>query len=655
MNRNEINESVREGINCLFKTQKNDGSFTGTASTSKTFSDFKENKSIFFTGLILFSLSAFSDFKNANKLKNKSANFLLDQKSEFWSWNYWKRNSSESKNSPYPDDLDDTCCIISALIKYNPKIIPIKAVSSVVNLLTFCESKEGGPYYTWITAPEADKAWKDIDPAVNSNIAFFLSLQDVFLPSLIALVEKAAASEKYNSPYYYSPYSVIYFISRWYKGKKKDRIISYLLAKKLKNYSWGNVLETALAVCTLINFGFPKEKLEKSVEYLVKNQKNGKWKAYPFVVERISKGKKYYSGSSELTTAFCLEACGKFLTEDESKKDGKKIKIGKESKKINKKILDYSDQRFSNFSPEIKKSFLNVRQKILKGDKNVTIALMPYYLEKALGEKQAATDENLIKLGTASLYGWIAYTIYDDFFDCEGDPKILSLANICLRELVSIYYDIFSKDEKFLKFFQNIMDRIDAANAWETANCRLSVSNSVVMLPEKLSDFGDLKKLADRSIGHALGAAAVMYFKIGDIESPEIKNLVLFFENYIIARQLNDDAHDWENDLKRGQLTPVVASVLEKYLKRKENKIRKELDLKKDIKELQKIFWYEVIQEMCGKSLFHAKEARKNLKSIAVIGYKYFLEKMVASVEQSAQQAISEQKDTLEFLKEYEK
>jgi len=651
INYDDINEAIKSGIDCLTLNQREDGSFPNFVSTSKDLDHARENQSIFPTCLVLASLSGLAHSKDAEKIKNKAAKFLLSQKSDFWSWNYWKRNSSDSKTTPYPDDLDDTCCAMAALIGHDPKLVSVKAVAKAVNLLAYCESKEGGPYYTWITPPDADKGWKDIDLAVNSNIAFFLSLQEVTLSSLVALTEKAITSEKYASPYYHSPLATIYFISRWYKGKKKDKIISYLLNKRLKNHSWGNPLETALAVSALINLGCKTESVEESLASILENRANGKWMAYPFVVEKIKGKQKYYSGSAELTTAFCLEALSKFSVLNDSMARKRKAGTDNEAEKIRKKIIELTDRRFSAFDSEMATDFSSVRKKMLKGDGANRLMLLPYYFQESLKKRQSIDEKIIVELCAAGLYGWMAYTIYDDFFDNEGSPKFLSLANASLRELTSVYCENFSEDRKFMEFFKSTMDRIDAANAWETGNCRTKIFGSRLTIPERLPDYGNMERLADRSIGYALGPAAVLYRHTGKIESPEMKNLMAFFENYIIARQLNDDAHDWEMDLKKGQLSPAVVSVLEKYSGRHKNK--KESDLKKETKELQKIFWHEVIQEVCGKSIFHVKKAGRHLRKIAGVKDKTAFEAMLVSVEKSAKEALAEQKEMLEFLEEY--
>lgn len=67
-----------------------------------------------------------------------------------------------------------------------------------------------------------------------------------------------------------------------------------------------------------------------------------------------------------------------------------------------------------------------------------------------------------------------------------------------------------------------------------------------------------------------------------------------------------------------------------------------------------RIFWYEVIQEICDKVLFYIKKARKHLGDIVAVKNKTTFEGMLASVENSAKEALAEQKEMLEFLEEYE-
>jgi len=638
---NHITRSINKGASFLAQKQRDDGSFLSFSSTDKrTFSNSKAHRSVFQTALILSSIGLIADSPLLKKIKGDSATFLLGQKSEYWSFNYWVRASKDAKISPYPDDLDDTFCAVSALYLYDQKIIDGKALAKIVSLLTHVEEKEGGPYRTWLVPEDAKSAWKDVDLAVNSNVAYFLSLQDVYLENINDLAEKAAAKDAYHSQYYVSPFSVIYFISRFYKGKKSDAIIKFILKNMRNNGGWGNPLDTAFAVSALINLGH-KIDSDKSMNYLISHQKNGAWKPYPFGIELVKKGRTHYSGSSALTTAFCLEALNKFKDQNlKTKIANQDLKIGKRSK-VQKEIIKKARQRISMLDDDLKKHSLKYLNKTLSGSNGEQIVLMPYIFKTALrGNGEAVSDEFIIELGLANLYGWMAYTIYDDFLDEEGDPRALSAANIYLRELTHILDTILPESAEFQKFFHKTLDVIDAANAWETTNAR---DTSLLKIPR----WGNLSKLADRSIGHALGPAAILFSLGYGGNSTELKNLMLFFKHYLIARQLNDDAHDWEKDMMKGHISPVVARVLRKV---KEKGVR--ID-KGDLAPIQGIFWHEIIDGVCDDVEEHAYRAREAAKKIPLLKDSGFYENMLTSVLASAQKAKKEKAEMLKFLHNY--
>src|SRR3989344_5315036 len=118
-------KNINESIKFLLKNQKDNGSFLSLTSLSPdNFKNAHECQSVFSTALILSCLNAL-DGNNSRELlgiKQKAANFLLSQKSSNWSFNYWARGSRQAEEMPYPDDLDDTACALSALYKHNPDL-----------------------------------------------------------------------------------------------------------------------------------------------------------------------------------------------------------------------------------------------------------------------------------------------------------------------------------------------------------------------------------------------------------------------------------------------------------------------------------------------------------------------------------------------------
>ena len=647
-----INKSINKGIDFLAKEQDRDGSFLiFFTANPKKFQQARKYRTVFSTALILQCLNTLKEDTKIKAIKRKAADFLLSQKSEHWTFNYWARQAKEFKTMPYPDDLDDTSCALAALFKHNSKIINGSVMGKFVMVLTALEEKEGGPYRTWLVKPDAEKVWKDVDLAVNSNLAYFLSLQDISLDNLNFLIEMAIDNKKYSSPYYSSEYPVIYFISRFYRGDKTQKIIDFLFSEQDKNGKWDNPLNTALVVSALLNLGIAPEKLSKNISYLFKNQNKGFWRPYPFYIDV----KKYYAGSSALTTAFCLEALQKYLTFSQNRKTVQKTELPTSKQtEIYNSITQLANKRCSLFNGDLKKQALKALSQTLKTNKDKQIVLLPYFFKTALGKRaKNISDEKLIQLGLANLYGWTAYTIYDDFLDEEGRPELLSAANAFLRGLTTIFNNVVPPESGFPDFFSQTMDCLDNANTWEVNHCRIRSRGKQLNVPDTLPVYGDYTKLAERSLGHALTPIAILFLLGYKEKSEEIKKVSAFFKHYIIARQLNDDAHDWEKDLKRGQIDSVGADVLRKWKEATPLKQQREADILKIMPDLQKIFWYDVIPEVCQTVLKRTELAEKSLKAISLISNPLVMTNLLKPVRYSAQKALAEREETIKFLKSY--
>jgi hypothetical protein len=199
------------------------------------------------------------------------------------------------------------------------------------------------------------------------------------------------------------------------------------------------------------------------------------------------------------------------------------------------------------------------------------------------------------------------------------------------------------------------MDQLDGANTWEAINCRFKIKEGKTNITKAIiPDYKNLKKLAERSMGHALGPIAIL-FSLEPVESKkDLENIIIFFENYIIARQLNDDAHDWEEDFKRGQFNSASALILKSWFDKKDLQEKEiVINLEKDISEMQGIFWHEVIINMCEEILKRVEIARQALKKINVIADYKILEKLLDVPATSARQALKEREETIKFLKTY--
>ncbi|MEK7572119.1 MAG: hypothetical protein AAB553_07660 [Patescibacteria group bacterium] len=636
-------DTIQRGIRYLVSQQKSDGSFDNL-STETDFTNARTYTTTFFSSLILSALTQLPQEPEVVEIKKCIATFLLSQKSPLWTFNYWKKDSDEMKKMPYPDDLDDTACALAALTLYDQSLLDGAAFARIVEVLTAFEQKEGGPYYTWLLPEAKEKKWKDIDLAVNSNIGYFLSLHKITLPGIDAFIEKHIRQRRFISPYYASFYPLIYFIARWYNGKQKQ-VLSEELFSYQKNGIWENPLNTALAVSSLLRLGVPSSSLAKSITYLQKMQQaNGQWDAYIFCKDPTIEGKPFFAGSSALTTACCLEAISlyeaTFLQEVTSSDRTKEVNMYET-------IINTVIKQFILLDTASQKDAVKLLNHILQTDVGKQVALLPFYFRESLGSQgKKIPDTFVIELGVANTLGWIAYTIYDDFFDEEGVVSNLAIANIALRKLTHILTRLLPKRDDFQLFFHVIMDRLDRANAWEVRHCRISTQRKLT-LPRFTFAY---QQLADKSLGHALGPLAIVFFLGFTTDSDEIKNLHAFFSHYLIARQLNDDAHDWEKDLARGHISPVGMMLLKKYKEKTQKEYR---DFTSAKEALQEIFWYETIHEVCALISLNIRRAERKLTKMSYLHDATFLQTLLTPLIRATQEAQQVNKDTRMFLTAY--
>ena len=313
--------NFKKGIEFLRKEQNADGSFTsfslvlgpGNARTGP------EHNTVFANAIILDCLNSVSD-PQVDLIKRKLASFLIEQRSpKLWTFNYWVRSAKQRKEIPYPDDLDDTFCVLAALYNYDRGLITSKWMAKLTKVLFACEQEPGGPYKTWVVGKKSSKEWQEIDLVVNSNIFYFVSLQNIKMPRLVLFIQKRIDKLDFRSPYYPSEYQALYFITRAIRNssekfsqKTKDKIISYLTKKQENKGSWGDNIQTIFACHSLINLGFRVDKLSKAIKSVLTYQMpDGSWPAGVICLDPNVKDKPY-SGSPAASTALALELLSKY-------------------------------------------------------------------------------------------------------------------------------------------------------------------------------------------------------------------------------------------------------------------------------------------------------------------------------------------------------
>jgi hypothetical protein len=291
--------SVRRGLRFLYDNQLPYGEFRTYASPTRDMRVTRFDSSIFVTTFVLYSIARI-DHPCVTTMTNKATSFLKEEMRDPGLFQYYTSKNTRSIEF----DLDDTACASVALQRRHPLVV------GTLNVDYFMENRnEAGLFYTWLgVAPPAN----DIDSVVNANVVFYLGDRDETKSAcryLIDTVESRNESDSYH--HYLDDMTLYYAASRAYAhgtsslGEAKEALIERVLQFSEDDGSFGNVLTTACAMCSLANVGYDGvTRLRTAARYLEKQQEaDGSWRRVPMYHQP-----GVYYGSEELTTALCLEA-----------------------------------------------------------------------------------------------------------------------------------------------------------------------------------------------------------------------------------------------------------------------------------------------------------------------------------------------------------
>ncbi len=589
-------------------------------------------------------LGAIANTPAAKTLGPAVAQWLLAQKNEQWSWNYWAREAPEHMSLPYPDDLDDTFCALIALQRQDSSYIDGAALGNIVHLLVATETTVGGPYRTWLVGDAAPAVWQDVDLAVNCNVAMFLQNIGSPLPNLEAYMDEAIAGKHFRSPYYPSEYPLLYYLSRAYKGPRAAELAAYILKLRRKGH-WGTPLQTALAMSALRNLGSSTSQAAAASYLHTTQQADGSWPAEPFCIDPARRNQQHANGAAALTTAFAIEALTTASTPPSSKPG--RPRVDPRETTLQRMVYARAANDAKHLPQALRQQMLAYLRRVQRSEHSREITLLPYIYAQSLTRQVNIGDTQHIQLGLANLYGWLAYTIFDDFLDDEGKPAQLPLATTALRHSVMHFEQCLPDNSTFTTHTQSTFDTIDNANIWEVTNCRATVTSNSLHI-DNLPDYTHGPALYERSLGHSLTPCAVTLLAGYTMQSPEAKAVQHALQHYLAARQLNDDLHDWQDDTRRGHISFVTATILQGLGITTGNHSFKRL-----LPRMQEQFWRHSLPLLCKQVSEHTAAARQALRQSAIIKQDSPLEQLMQRLDDAIARTLAEHADAEAFLAGY--
>lgn len=570
----------------------------------------------------------------SSQLSQQLSSQLVSLKTSKGSFNYWHPKSIKVKQEPYPDDLDDTFYAYSAIYNTHAQLITGKDLAHIAQILTLTEKLPGGPYNTWIIPPDQKNSqWIDFDLAVNANVGYFLSLLEIELPGIENFIEEHLLRQDFSSPYYKGSWPVIYFISRWYTGKYKELLLKTILTTKTTNS-----LELSLKIRSLTQLSPHEKQLPKLVISLINRQNsNGSWDTADFYYYVTQESNSDYIGCPAITTAFALEAIQSY--------QGVLVKRPKTSWLRTAHSRYKRVQTLVSLLPQTTRLPLSRHiDHIIRQDQQSKYLLSLSATLFSTSFNHSINPDLVEESDLLSFLGWSVYSLLDDVIDTETPVETAVIVQTLNRYLEGKIYriaQILDKPE-FLDYAHRVLNQVDAATYQEKMLMSFPPKTQTI----RLKKYTRFPKPSEKSIAHVLAPIGVMMDLGYQLEGQEIQQLIQFFTHFLNAKQMNDDAHDWEDDLGLGILNSASIDLV-KYSNGKINR--------GNALQNYQTFWYQVMPKFERKILQELSHAEKIIQQMTFIDTPDFLKRLLTPLKKATQEASHQRKITTEFLANYGK
>ncbi|RYU79427.1 prenyltransferase/squalene oxidase repeat-containing protein [Hymenobacter persicinus] len=332
-----LDQPIERALSYLHQHQLRDGQFVAyTAGDAPMQGWISTDNTIFPTTVVGHCLLPVAEHPLANEILNGATRFLQAEMNYGGLWNHFSTNHRMRNLCPL--DIDDTACA-SALLRARNIDCPVPT-----NVPLFLVNRnDEGLFYSWflmrlrwipsrtfwqITVRELLRPVKsllfwyhveanrnDVDGVVNANALFYLGDRPETQPIIAFLLRIIATNQEHDCDLWYrDPFFVYYVFTRCYHSgitklePLRQPIVDRILAQAKPDGRLGETLvDTAWAVCSLLNLGSQPAELAPAVEYILQAQgTNGEWPRW--LVYYGGPKKVVGWGSEELTTGFCLEA-----------------------------------------------------------------------------------------------------------------------------------------------------------------------------------------------------------------------------------------------------------------------------------------------------------------------------------------------------------
>lgn len=239
----------------------------------------------------------------------------------------------------------------------------------------------------------------------------------------------------------------------------------------------------------------------------------------------------------------------------------------------------------------------------------------------------------------ANIYTWITYSIIDSLLDTEYKARLLPIVAMLQRKIVHHYLRAGVKFE----LIESLFNEVDSANITELRirkNIEVDIDKDILVI-HSMSNNRTKRLASQKSIAHCIGPITIASV-VNPSNSYKIKNAL---ELYCEARQLNDDLHDWEDDLANGEMTYVIYELF------KASSIGVGRHQYSDIiEQLKEAYWSETLTKLCKLIEADIAESKKVLENNILKKDSQFVSMFLTPISDSAKMANKRHLYDKEFL-----
>jgi len=296
--------------------------------------------------------------------------------------------------------------------------------------------------------------------------------------------------------------------------------------------------------------------------------------------------------------------------------------------------------------PEIYKnsSFTKLFYKIKANDLSGEISNLSKSFYKSLRKINKAIEEDTLSaLGKANQYAWLAYSLYDNILDDNTDVEILPIANNLMRYSVTEYLS-GGLSFPFINTYFDIVDRANIKEVNYRNQFSIDSQNGIIHIKKTPSAKQLRPLLHERSIIHIIGPLYIANNQCEEV----VDSVYQALSHYCLAKQLNDDIHDWIEDFSSGRPTYVISKLLStSSMKVGSYKIDKVIGSLKDS------YWKVGLVELCDEVISAVDISISLLEDSILEKNSMFVKHYIQPLKDSAIAAKNSHKFNVKFLENY--